>query len=83
MRSTFYTVKGNDPNVKSINLKKNRSVLSNKNKILGSKLYVSGSQRMDLSKPYNFHPGPGSYFLDKIDKDAELLYDETTQRVNL
>jgi len=33
-------------------------------------VYVSGSMRMDLARPYNFHPGPGAYFLDKIDKDA-------------
>jgi hypothetical protein len=73
MRSTFYTVKEYEEN--KINFKKNRSVLPNKKKFFGPKVYVSGSMRIDLAKPQNFHPGPGSYFLDRIDKDAEVLYE--------
>ncbi len=49
--------------------KKSQSLVSFKDrKILGPKVYVSGSSRIDLGKPENFNPGPGSYFLDKRDK---------------
>lgn len=28
------------------------------------KLYISASQRLDLSRPINFNPGPGRYLVE-------------------